>query len=190
MRPSCRHDPPRLGERLRPVDEVEHERHRDPVEPPVAERQPLGRALPHADAGRERLAGDGDHLRAGVDAPGLRVGLLDEGREQSSRAAADVEHAPAAEVAELDERRECLPPRRVGRAQRVVDPRAGAEVGCVGALTRRLGCAPGRGHAGRRAGRAPARRARGTGSRSRRSRAARPWRGTAGAPRLRASAPK
>ena len=47
---------------------------------------------------------------------------------EAAGAAADVEHAPAAEVAELDERRERLPPGGVGRAQRVVDPGAGAEV--------------------------------------------------------------
>ena len=53
---------------------------------------------------------------------------LDERRDEASRAAADVEHAPAAEVAELDERRERLPPGAICRAQRVVDPRSGAEV--------------------------------------------------------------
>ena len=108
------------------------ERHRHPVEPAVTEWQPLGTAAPHADAGRERLARDGDHLGALVDAPGLRMRLADESGQQPSRATADVEDAPAAEVTELDHRRERLPPRGVGRPQRVVDAGAGAEIRWLG----------------------------------------------------------
>ena len=118
-----------------------HERHRDPVEPAVAERKPLGDSLADADAGRHRLAGDGDHLAARVDAPHLRAGLVGERGREPAGAAADVEHAPAAEVAELDERGERLPPGRVGRPQRVVDPGARAEVGTLPpSLTASGGC--------------------------------------------------
>src|SRR4051794_34746495 len=89
--------PPRLCEGQRTVDEVEHERHRDTVEPPVAERQPLGRALPHADACRERFACYGDHLCAAVETPCLCVSFTDEGGEQPPGPAADIQHAPATE---------------------------------------------------------------------------------------------
>ena len=44
-----RNDAPRLGEGARTVDEVQHERHRDTVEPSVAKRQLLCRPLPDAD---------------------------------------------------------------------------------------------------------------------------------------------
>ena len=156
-----RHDATRLDERLRAIDEVEHERHRHPVEPPVTERQLLGCSPPDADAGGQRLACDGDHLGALVDAPRLGMRLGDEGGEQPPRPAADIEDAPAAKVTELDHRRERVPPRGVGRSQRVVDAGAGAEVRWVGrAHSSGWRVSPGRGFAGRRGERGPARRAR------------------------------
>ena len=174
-----RHDAARLGERLRAVDEVEHERHRHAVEPAVTERQPLGARPPDADAGRERLARDGDHLGALVDAPRLRMRLADEGGEQPSRAAADVERRagrgghrarPSPRMPPTTRRRSAAACRRCGRGRR---SRVGRPRSLLG-----LRASPGRGSAGRRGERAPARRARRRGSRSRRSPAARRWRGT------------
>ena len=68
----------------------------------------------------------GDHLRRRVDGPDARVRPLLERLRQPARAAADLEHARAAQLAELDEPLEELPTssRRRGAARRSA-PRSG-----------------------------------------------------------------
>jgi hypothetical protein len=94
------------------VDELEHQRHRHALEPAVLERKGLGAAELQPDAGRHLSARDLDHLRLGIDAPHLARVLLDQNGREPAGAAADVEHAPAAQVAlahqEVDELRPVL----------------------------------------------------------------------------------
>ena len=78
----------------------------------------LGRAPRFGvDAVRAR---DRDHLLRRVDAPDAGDLPLGERGREPARAAADIEHAPAAQVAGLDDRVEDLPPALVDRPQLVV----------------------------------------------------------------------
>ena len=92
-----------LGERARPVHQVHGEPADGAVEPAVAERAAPRRGPPSGPAPRgTRAAGDVEHLRRRVDAPGLRASL-GERRGDAPGAAADVEHAAGGEAAERDE---------------------------------------------------------------------------------------
>ena len=126
-----------LGERRRPLEQVDDEREHDRVEPTVAEGQPLGAAVPEPGGPRNARAGDGEHALARLHAPDARVRALGQRRRERPGAAADVEDARAAERAELHERLEALPPGTVLRAQRVVRRRPPAEVGPRAPLGRR-----------------------------------------------------
>ena len=88
---------PRLSERCATIEEMEHEPEHRALEPAVLERQRLRVRLLERDA-RHLLLRDREHLRGRVDAPHLRAGVLDERDAEPARAAADVEHATAAEV--------------------------------------------------------------------------------------------
>ncbi len=112
-----------------PVDEMDGEPHHGALEPAVAERQLLGAALAHARALRHPSARDLDHRRLGVDRPDARGGSLGERRGEHAGPAADLEHAPPAQVALADEQVEELPPVRVRRAEVVVARGARREVG-------------------------------------------------------------
>ena len=81
--------------------------------------------------GRHTRARDLEHRGLGVDRPDARSLPLGERGGEHARAAADLEHAPAAQVALADERVEDLPPERVRRAQLVVARGARGEIGRV-----------------------------------------------------------
>ncbi len=121
-------DAPCLGERLRAIDEMQDERHRDAVEPTVAEREPFGHSPPNPDVARERLARDGHHLVARVDAPHLRSSLAAQRGGEPAGATSDVEHTSASQISQLDEVLEGSPPALVRRAEGVIGPRASVEV--------------------------------------------------------------
>ena len=111
------HAPP-LGEGARAVDQVDDEPGDDALEPAVSEGQLLGGRLPEADLGRRVAARLLEHLRRGIDRPDLRD-PRQLGRE-ASRAAADLEHPPPAQVALAHEQLVQLAPVRVHGTQRVV----------------------------------------------------------------------
>ena len=110
------------------VDEVNDERHRDAIEPAVAERQPFGRRQPDTHACRNALPRHGDHLRRSHRSPRPSRGPRRRGPLRAGRCRSRHRERVAREVAELDERVESSPPRVVSRAQRVVDAGPGAEV--------------------------------------------------------------
>ncbi len=118
-----------LAKRERPVDEMAHEPHHGALEPAVAERQVLRPARLQPDRGGHVVGGDTQHLRLGVDAPHLRGGGLGERLAQATRAAAAVEHAPAAEVALAYHELEDLAPVVVDRTYAVVLRGEPSEVG-------------------------------------------------------------
>ena len=98
----------------------------------TASNQPAlnGSASARRDAGvdAERL-GARDHRLGGVDGPDAgELALLERLREPAG-AAADLEHPPAAEVPEADERLVDLPPVVVDRAQLLVAGGAAVEPG-------------------------------------------------------------
>ena len=128
MHRAPRDDAPELGERARPVPEVQRELRHRALEPGVLERQLLGDALLQPDACRHATARDLQHLRRRVDAPHLAALPLGERGGETPRAAADVEHAAAAEVTLGHEEREELPPVRVGGTELVVERGEAPEV--------------------------------------------------------------
>jgi hypothetical protein len=108
-----------LGESGRAIQVLDDLAHENAVEPPCAERQPLGAGLPETPARKQAPAGLGEHRLRGVDAPDAGAAQRDRlGRAPGS--AADVEHAPGIQAAEPHERVEDLGPGRVGRPQLVV----------------------------------------------------------------------
>ncbi len=126
--PAARSEHPvELTERPIALDEMDAQPEDGPLEPVAPERERLGLSLLQADAARKAPARLGEHLGRGVDAPHLRPALREK-RRQPAGAAADVEHAPALELAFLDDRLGDLLPVRVGRAQRVVARRERPEV--------------------------------------------------------------
>ena len=118
-----------LGERDRPIDEMDHERVENAVEPRITERQLLGAALLQADTARHPCAGDREHLGALLYAPDLGRSSLGERRGDRTRAAADVQDALTAQVTEPHDRVEPRPPRVARRPQPVIGRSACIEVG-------------------------------------------------------------
>ena len=96
---ACVEDARRLGECQRPIEVVDDGPHQRPVEPPVAKRQVLGGGPLEDEARHALLPGDGEHLRRRVDGPDAAGVVRREGGGERARPAADVEHAPAAQVA-------------------------------------------------------------------------------------------
>jgi hypothetical protein len=125
-----------LRERPRPIDEVEDERHRDAVEPSVAERSDSASACRTPTPAGTAFRATSDHLGARVDAPGRRVRPLDERRRRAGPCRSRRRARAAAKVAQLDERVERPPTTGVGPARSsVVDAGARPEVGLAGPLT-------------------------------------------------------
>jgi len=118
-----------LGQRARPVDEVDDEAQHRPFEPGAAERQLLRPPQLHADGAWNAASCDLEHLGLGIYRPHTRRGALGERCCDHPRAAADVEHAPPTQVTLADEQLEDLPPQLVRRTELVVARGARAEVG-------------------------------------------------------------
>ena len=127
--PAASKDPLRFGERCRAIKEVDDERHRDAIEPAVAEREPLRLPSANTDLGWDCLSRDGHHFATVVDRPHPSTCFRRERGGEAPGATADVQDPLTAEAREIDHRLEALPPRVVGWAERVVDPRPPIEVG-------------------------------------------------------------
>ena len=145
--PAARREDARgLGERARPVDQVDDHPHHDGVEPARLERQRLGARDLRVDA---VLLGARDHRLRRVDRPDAgELARLERGGEPAG-AAPDLEHACGVQLAEPDELDEDLPPVVVDRAQLLVARGAEVEPGRRSAQLAGASCSW-------RSGRAPA----------------------------------
>ena len=127
--PVDREDTAKLAKGNRSVDEMAGEPHDRALEPAVSEGQVLRATGLQPNGGRHVAGGHAQHFRLGIDAPDLRGLRIRERLAKAPRAAAAVEHAPAAEVALTHDDLEDLAPVVVDRPEVIVVGGQATEIG-------------------------------------------------------------